>query len=342
MQVETNATLVSLNTLALESRASYLVTAATPQDILDAVALAKTNGLPLVLLGGGSNVVLASDLEAVVVHIVSRGIEILREDSESAIIRVAAGENWHRLVQWCLGQNYFGLENLALIPGTVGAAPIQNIGAYGVEIASFVDAVHTLNLDTGETRVLSGAACEFGYRDSVFKGALRDSVAITAVDLRLNKQPVVIVNYPSLAQYFEDAGMQATPQAVFDAVVAIRSKRLPDPGVIPNAGSFFKNPVEGQAGVAYLRTRFSGLPAFTQADGRVKLSAAWMIEDCGWKGAEQDGMGVDANHALVLVNRGGNSGRALLKLAGDIQDAVAQRFGFRLEIEPRVLGSSDG
>ena len=140
MQVETNAPLVSLNTLALESRASYLVTAATPQDILDAVALAKTNGLPLVLLGGGSNVVLASDLEAVVVHIVSRGIEILREDSESAVIRVAAGENWHRLVQWCLGQNYFGLENLALIPGTVGAAPIQNIGAYGVEIASFVDA----------------------------------------------------------------------------------------------------------------------------------------------------------------------------------------------------------
>ena len=340
MRVEHHAQLQSFNTLALAARADIVVHADSEEAIREAIALAQRERLPLVALGGGSNVVIAGDVHAVVVRIMTAGIEVLARDASSVALRVAAGENWHNFVAWCLDNGFFGIENLALIPGTVGAAPIQNIGAYGVELASFVEAVHCFDSVTGEPKTLNREACRFGYRDSIFKHELRDRLIIASVDLRLRLTPAPKANYPSLANYLGESGLEVTPQAVFDAVVAIRQQRLPDPARTPNAGSFFKNPVEGQARGAYLRTRFPGLPAFSQEDGRIKLSAAWMIEHCGWKGVTRSGVGVDERHSLVLVNRGSNSGPALLALAADIRESVQRDFGYRLEIEPRVLGES--
>lgn len=342
MRAEQGAELQPYNTLALSARATTLVHATSEQDVRDAIALAKVKDLPLIPLGGGSNVVLAGDLDAVVIRMALTGVSELSRNANSVLLRVSAGEGWHDFVSWCLEHEFYGLENLALIPGTVGAAPIQNIGAYGVELEQFVEAVSVIDLTSAEARVLTHKACEFGYRDSVFKRELRDRVVITSVDLRLSLQPTLNIDYPSLLNYLNADGETATPRSVFNAVVAIRQARLPDPAEHPNAGSFFKNPVVGQASGAYLRTRYSRLPVFPQPDGRMKLSAAWMIEHCGWKGLERDGVGVAANHSLVLVNHGSDDGAVLLALANDIRDSVRNAFGYELEIEPRVIASQHG
>jgi UDP-N-acetylmuramate dehydrogenase len=263
---------------------------------------------------------------------------VLAEDGNSVTLRVAAGEHWHSLVCWCLEQGYHGLENLALIPGTVGAAPIQNIGAYGVELAPFVEAVHAVRIGDGATLTLSRAECDFAYRDSIFKGALRDATVITAVDFRLPRAPAPVTDYPSLREALAGQAAPPGPREVFDAVVALRRARLPDPETTPNAGSFFKNPVVDAATAEALAREYPGMPQFDAPGGR-KLAAGWLIEQCGWRGAEGDGVAVHPGHALVLVSRGGD-GRALLALARRIQASVAETFGCHLEIEPRVYGAT--
>jgi UDP-N-acetylmuramate dehydrogenase len=339
MHIERDVSLKPFNTLALQAKASALVTVNSDAELVEALAWARVQGMPVVPLGQGSNVVLAGDIEALVVVQQERGITIVDEDDSSVQLRVCAGENWHQLVCWALDQGYHGLENLALIPGTVGAAPIQNIGAYGVELDRFVVAVHAVTIADGVPVTLDRAACEFAYRDSVFKHRLKDTLVITAVDFRLSKEAVADTAYPALANYLSEHALERTPQAIFDAVVAIRSSRLPDPATVPNAGSFFKNPIIAYERSAYLGTRFPGIPRYPQADGRAKLAAAWMIDHCGWKGVAREGVGVHPAHALVLVNQGSDSGAVLLALAGDIQKSVAETFGYVLEIEPRVYGA---
>ena len=283
--------------------------------------------------------VLAGDLSALVIHQARKGIEILDDAEDTVLLRVAAGENWHTLVQWTLARNYFGLENLALIPGTVGAAPIQNIGAYGVELAPFVQRVFAIRIEDGKPLELTAKDCEFGYRDSVFKQALRDRVVITSVDLLLSKNPALQLAYPALKNYLQSRNADAlTPQAIFDAVVNIRRSRLPDPGVTPNAGSFFKNPVISQGRWDELRIHAPKLPSYPQSNGQVKLPAAWLIDQCGWKGKRLGGYGVHPEHALVLVNHGGDNGAELLELARQISRSVEGIYGIELEIEPRVYG----
>tara|TARA_R110002073_G_scaffold3139_5_gene20901 strand:+ start:2853 stop:3881 length:1029 start_codon:yes stop_codon:yes gene_type:complete len=340
MTVTTGEALRGYNTLALRARAQAFANVHSEQELLAALAWARTVGVPVMPMGEGSNIVLAGDIQALVVRQSTRGIEVLERDVDSVRLRVAAGESWHDLVRWTLQQGYYGLENLALIPGTAGAAPIQNIGAYGVELASSLEQVHALRIADDQRVVLSHQECEFGYRDSVFKHRLRDKVVITSIDLRLSLLPAVTVDYPALAQYFaQHAISEVTPEAVFDAVVSIRRSKLPDPAVIPNAGSFFKNPVVGQAEAQRLRVVHPDLPSYPQPDGRVKLSAAWMIDQCGWKGVRRDGLGVHAQHALVLVNYGSDSGEQLMVLANEIAASVDTTFGVRLEIEPRVYGT---
>jgi len=252
---------------------------------------------------------------------------------------VAAGEPWHPLVEWSIKQGLSGLENLALIPGTVGAAPIQNIGAYGVELAKFVHRVHCIQIATGKTHTLDGDACQFGYRDSIFKRKLRDQFIITAVDLQLSRQPHTDADYPVLARALEAQGIgEATPRQVFDAVVDIRRSKLPDPARVPNAGSFFKNPVVSNDRAAELARHFSGLPQYPQAGDKTKIPAAWLIEYCGWKGHRHDGLGIHPEHALVLVNYGSDCGEALLELADLVAASVLEHFDIRLEIEPRIYG----
>lgn len=327
------------NTLALNARARALVSVASDEQLQEALAWARREQLPVLPLGEGSNVVFAGDLDGLVVCMATRGIEVLAQCDRSVSLRIAAGENWHALVGRCLDRGWYGLENLALIPGTAGAAPVQNIGAYGVELAPLVEAVHTVAVADGESRTLTPAECAFGYRDSVFKGRWRDSQIITALDLRLSLAPRVHTDYPVLARALEQRQLaQASPRDVYDAVIDIRRSRLPDPAREPNAGSFFKNPVIDAGLARDLARQFPGLPEYPQSGDTVKLPAAWLIDYCGWKGYRGDGVGVHTEHALVLVNLGGNSGDKLLALAAEIVASVRDTFGIELEIEPGIYG----
>lgn len=332
--------LQALNTLRLRAWAPEVRRIADLDALRAALRTARLRGLPVIPLGQGSNVVLCGQLNALVLKLEIRGKTVLSEDGEHVCLRVAGGEDWHSLVVWSLARGYYGLENLALIPGTVGAAPIQNIGAYGRELAPFVSAVHALNCADGSELVLSREDCQFGYRDSVFKHRLRDTVVITHLDLRLPRRDVPDCSYPGLQQQLaqQSAADPITASAVFDAVVALRRAKLPDPAQQPNAGSFFKNPLVSQPRAAQLQQAFPALPVYP-VEGGAKLSAAWLIEHGGWKGTRREGVGVHPGHALVLVNYGADDGAQLLRLARDIQAAVADRFDIALEIEPRVYGA---
>ncbi len=340
MEIERDQSLRAHNTLALEAHASAFAAVSNEAELREAILWARDNSLPVMALGQGSNIVLVNDINYLVVLQQGQGIAILDEDASSVTLRVNAGNDWHELVQWSLSQGYYGLENLALIPGTVGAAPIQNIGAYGVELKTFVAAVHGLRADNAEPLTLSADECAFAYRDSVFKHQLRDQVLITAVDLRLSKTPALNLSYPALSSYLGDAKGEISAQQVYDAVVAIRRSKLPDPAVEPNVGSFFKNPVVSAERGAQLAEQFPGLPRYPAGENAVKLPAAWLIDHCNWKGTERDGVAVHPTHALVLVNRSAQSGQVVLTLAADIQASVDQQFNIALEIEPRVYGAN--
>ena len=341
MKVYRSKGLQPYNTLALQAQADAFACVTNDTELLQALAWARANDFCVVPLGEGSNVVLAGDLHALVVRQAARGIEVLEMSSSHAVLRVAAGENWHELVQWTLHKGYHGLENLALIPGTAGASPIQNIGAYGVELQSVLLQVHAIQIIDDKKVTLDNAACEFSYRDSIFKRQLKDQVIITAIDIKLSRRPSVDIRYPALADFFlEHPHIEPTPQAVFDAVVAVRSSRLPDPSIEPNAGSFFKNPLLRPETAQRLLKAHPQLPCFTQIDGSIKVSAAWMIDHCGWKGVRRHDLGVHPKHALVLVNYGSDSGGDLLSLSNEIIASVYNTFGIQLTIEPRVYGLS--
>lgn len=343
MHVQANAALISHNTLALAAQCSALATVGDAEgELVAALTWAKENGLPVLPLGEGSNVVLAGNVEAMVLRLQNRGIEVLNESAVAVELRVAAGENWHEFVTWSLQQGYCGLENLALIPGTVGAAPIQNIGAYGVELCSYISRVHARDCTTAQELQFTRDECAFAYRDSIFKNALRDTLVITAVDFTLPRSAAPHTSYPALSHALEllpgGGGDSLTPQAVFETVVALRQSKLPDPKREPNAGSFFKNPVLSEQQFVELSQANADVPSYPQADGQIKIPAAWLIEQCGWKAHRRLDQGVHAQHALVLVNYGNSSGADLLALASDIQADVNKRFSIALEIEPRVYG----
>lgn len=339
MHVLQNEPLQKRNTLRLQSMARAFVNVSSEEELRAALLWARNNHVQVTALGQGSNIVLAGDLNALVIHQEMQGRKVLEENDRATVIRVSAGENWHSLVQWSLSQGYFGLENLALIPGTVGAAPIQNIGAYGVELSSFVRSVQALSVSNSEQLKLSTSECGFAYRDSVFKSDMRDQCVITSLDLVLSKEPKVQCAYPALRDYLHQQNVSdPTPIDVFDAVVAIRSSRLPDPETCPNAGSFFKNPVLEEAQFQSVLKLAPSIPHYPQADGTIKVAAAWLIEQCGWKGARRETVGVHREHALVLVNYNSDDGKHLLALADDIQRSVFDFSGLELEIEPRVYG----
>jgi len=340
MALREHQPLDSRNSLRLPGMARALAEVRSDDELQLALDWARRRGLPVLPLGDGTNVVLAGDIDALVLRLASRGIACIARDDTSISLRVAAGENWHALVEWAMRQGYHGLENLALIPGAVGAAPVQNIGAYGVELREFLTAVHAVRCDDGSALTLDVSECEFGYRDSIFKHALVDRVIITAIDITLSLSAGCRIDYPALRDSLAEQGIaEPQPSDIFATVVAIRSSRLPDPRELPNAGSFFKNPVLSSDAAAALVERFPELPRYAQAGGLVKLPAAWMIEQCGWKGYRRGPVGVHGDHALVLVHYGGGNGAALLALGREIQASVFERFGVRLEMEPRIYGA---
>ncbi|RDU99650.1 UDP-N-acetylmuramate dehydrogenase [Trinickia dinghuensis] len=325
------------NTFGFDARARWFCRIESPAQLTAALRDERVAACPHLLLGGGSNVVLTRDFEGVVLHVALAGKRLVREDDDAWYVEAAAGENWHDFVAWTLANGFPGLENLALIPGTVGAAPIQNIGAYGIEMAERFDSLRALELATGETVELDAAQCRFGYRDSFFKREGRDRFAITSVTFRLPKAWAPRADYADVARALESSSAGASPQAIFDAVVAVRRAKLPDPATLGNAGSFFKNPVVDAATFEALHAREPQIVSYAQPDGRVKLAAGWLIDRCGWKGRVMGAAAVHERQALVLVNRGGATGAQVLALAQAIQRDVRDRFGVQLEPEPVVV-----
>ncbi len=334
-----DAPLRALNTFGIDATARVLWRVEAARDVPGVVrALHDDPSGPPLVLGGGSNLLLTGDLEQPVVQVAIRGRRVVAQDDRHVLVEAGAGEPWDPLVRWTLAQRAFGLENLALIPGTAGAAPIQNIGAYGVEQRETFESLDAIDLRSGESRTFDAADCAFGYRDSLFKGPDGARWLVVAVRWRLARAPALALDYGEIRDELARAGVASpTPTDVADAVSAIRRRRLPDPAVLGNAGSFFKNPLVAPEVARAIGAREPGLPAWPAGD-RVKLSAAWMIDRCGWKGHREGDAGVHAAHALVLVNHGSATGAQLLGLARRIRDAVLARFGVALEPEPVLAG----
>ncbi|QNA99382.1 UDP-N-acetylmuramate dehydrogenase [Massilia sp. Se16.2.3] len=335
LPIEHDVSLQAFNTFGLPARARRYLRVSDPAQLDGLRQDPEAASLPRFVLGGGSNVLLTRDVEALVLHMAIPGREIVGEEGDAVLVRAGAGENWHAFVDFTLSQGLGGLENLSLIPGTVGAAPIQNIGAYGLEIKDVFHSLTTYDLASGARRVLAAADCRFGYRDSLFKHPEGADLVVLDVTFALPRAWRPNLRYAELAQAAEAAGLaDPTPRQVSDLVVAIRRRKLPDPADIGNAGSFFKNPVVSAAQCTALLERFPQLVHHAQPDGSEKLAAGWLIDQCGWKGKNLGAAGVYPRQALVLVNNGGATGAEVQALARAIQDDVLARFGVALEPEP--------
>lgn len=326
------------NTLAISAKAACFVAVENTDELLLALALAKAQNLAVTILGGGSNIVLRGDVPGLVIHIANKGHYVKAEDEHTLLVSVAAGELWDDWVRQSLDAGYYGLENLSLIPGTVGAAPVQNIGAYGVEVGDRIEQVQLVFLATGERQLIRKIDCQFGYRDSLFKQGLAGKVAITEVTFRLFKKPQLQVTYPALQDALLNTPLETlTPQDISNTVRRIRASKLPDPALVPNAGSFFKNPVVATAQATQLRLRYPDMPIYPINRHQVKIPAAWLIDHAGWKGAQRGAVGVHHSQALVLTNTGRGSGGELLALAQEIAENIHALYGIALEREPVVV-----
>lgn len=338
MMILENYPLDTLNTFGIRANARFYAEVETEEECRTLLQSGEARQYPLVVLGGGSNVVFTGDLDALVVHPGMRGIRLLEQQENEVIIEAMAGENWHEFVRHCLQSGWYGLENLSLIPGTVGAAPIQNIGAYGVELTDVFHSLTAMSLEAGEICEFSHQDCRFAYRDSIFKQEARDRYLITRVRFRLSLKPALRMNYGDIRQELTASGIaEPTPLQLSDAIIAIRRRKLPDPAVLGNAGSFFKNPVITVEQFEQLKKSFPALVAYPHGEG-VKLAAGWLIDQTGWKGRSLGPVGAYEKQALVLVNLGGARGADVLATARAIQADVSARFGVDLEMEPRVYG----
>jgi len=338
LAVQQRASLREHNTFGLPAVARTLVRITSDADVRRVVDHPDYGRAPKLVLGGGSNLVLTRDVDAVVLKVEITGLRLVREDADAWIVEAGAGESWHGLVAWTIEHGIPGLENLALIPGSVGAAPVQNIGAYGVELKDRFESLDAVDLVTGRSVTLDASICRFGYRDSVFKQALAGKSVITRVRFRLPKPWQPVLGYLDLERKIAETGItEPDARTVFDWICAIRRAKLPDPAQIGNAGSFFKNPVVTEEQCKDIIGRDPEIVHYPMPDGSVKLAAGWLIDACGWKGKTVGRAGVYEKQALVLVNRGGATGAEVVTLARAIQESVYGRFGIRLEPEPVIV-----
>ena len=337
MDIQRNVSLKDYNTFGLDVKAAALVEFHTEEELLKLLQNPEVQKKHLIL-GGGSNVLLSRDFEGVILLNRIKGIEVQEENEDEVIVRFGAGENWHESVLHCIDQGWAGIENLSLIPGNIGAAPMQNIGAYGVELVQVFHSLRAINRETGEIREFNEKACEFGYRSSIFKTRLKEVFVIVSVDLILQKKAELNTSYGAIREELENRGIKdPSIRDVSEAVIAIRRSKLPDPAQIGNAGSFFKNPVITLGHFLTIRMRHPNIPSYQVGKGEVKIPAGWLIEQCGWKGKDLGGYGVHDKQALVLVNRGGGSGEAFHKLSLNIQESVYQKFHISLEREVNLV-----
>ncbi len=332
MRVTLNASLAPYNTFGIDVPAQRLVTLQQPSDLTEALAIDQPSNF--LVVGGGSNILFTQPFEGTILHVAFRGIELISEDEESVRVRVAAGENWHQFVTYCVQKNWQGVENLSLIPGTVGAAPVQNIGAYGVEVCEVLECVEAVELATKQPKVFSVKECGFGYRKSVFKYTLKGQYLITHVVFRLRKKPQYNTSYGALASMLAEQPL--TVHAISQAVIAIRQSKLPDPNELGNCGSFFKNPVISEEQFNQLKQKYPAIVGFPQGEG-VKVAAGWLIDHAGWKGKRLGNVGTYPKQALVMVNWGGATGGEAKAFAEQVQQVVQQTFGVWLEPEVNIL-----
>ncbi|WP_332670567.1 UDP-N-acetylmuramate dehydrogenase [Aromatoleum sp.] len=333
--IERDVDLQPLNTFGLPARARRAASITDAAQLAALAALPDWGATARLVLGGGSNVILTGDFDGLVLRVAIAGRRLVAEDADAWYVEAGAGENWHDFVRWTLDRGWPGLENLSLIPGTVGAAPIQNIGAYGLEVADRFHALTAMPFEAGPALELTRSDCRFGYRDSVFKHELADAALITSVTFRLPKHWQPVARYADVAAELDAQGIAAaTPRDISDAVIAIRRRKLPDPAAIGNAGSFFKNPIIDHAAFVRLAVEHRDLPHYPQPDGNIKLAAGWLIDRAGWKGRSLGPVGAYERQALVLVNRGGATGADVRRTAAAIQRDVASRFGVHLDPEP--------
>ncbi|KIQ60426.1 UDP-N-acetylmuramate dehydrogenase [Pseudomonas fluorescens] len=334
LQIQAGVSLKPFNSFGVDVTARLFAEAHDDGDVREALAYAREHEVPLLVIGGGSNLLLTGDIDALVLRMASQGVRLLSDDGERVVVEAEAGEPWHPFVQYTLAQGWSGLENLSLIPGTVGAAPMQNIGAYGVEIKDVFAGLTALDRHTGQQREFSLEECRFAYRDSLFKQQAGRWL-ILRVRFALSRAAHLHLEYGPVRQRLTEQGIdQATPMDVSRAICSIRSEKLPDPAVLGNAGSFFKNPLVPAEHVAQLKVQYPDLVAYPQPEGQLKIAAGWLIERAGWKGFREGDAGVHALQALVLVNYGAATGPQLLDLALRIQKDIAERFQVELEMEP--------
>lgn len=337
--IQQNVALAALNTFAIDEYAERLCFIHDEAQLRAALSLARQQGWAVNLIGGGSNLVLRGPVRGLTLVMRSRGRRVLRRGDGSVLIEAEAGENWHQLVCWSLDLGFHGLENLSLIPGTMGAAPVQNIGAYGVELCDVFDSLDALDSLTDRVCRLDSDDCRFAYRDSLFKQQ-PGRYLILRVRLRLSTRPVPRLDYAPLAAAWQGTGLTYPDSRVISRLVCdIRRSKLPDPAQLGNAGSFFKNPLLSGPQAAPLLERYPAMPHYPQPDARIKLAAGWLIEQAGWKGHCRERVGVHRQQALVLVNLGGARGADVMGLAEDIREDVRRKFGISLEMEPQLLGS---
>lgn len=335
MNIVRNQSLRSYNTFGIDASCKVFAEVHSVDDIHTLLNDAELKDLPLLILGGGSNILFTQDFDGLVIKNSIKGIEQVKEDADHVWIKAMAGEVWHELVLYSVEHNLGGIENLSLIPGQVGAAPMQNIGAYGVELIQVFEELEAIEIATGELHTFDAAACRFGYRDSVFKQELKGKYIITSVTMKLNKQPKFNTSYGAIQQTLEAQGIhELSIQAVSDAVIAIRQSKLPDPKELGNSGSFFKNPELPADQFKALQSKYPDVPNYPLENGNVKVPAGWLIEQAGWKGKRIGNTGSHAKQALVLVNYGNATGKEVYQLALDIQRSVKVKFG--VDISPEV------
>ena len=337
MKRSLNASLKHLNSFSVEARAAQLIELESDDDLLAFITEHRFDMTRDLILGGGSNILFTTDIQGTVILNRVPGKRIVEDSGDEVVLEASAGENWHQLVLWSLAQGLSGIENLSLIPGQAGAAPMQNIGAYGVELADVLDSVKTIDLGSRQLREFQNRQCQFEYRNSRFKSTDAGRYLITSIRLRLRRKFIPRLSYSGIGEELASMGID-TPNArqVSDAVIRIRQRKLPDPGVQGNAGSFFKNPLVSRLTADLLAREFKGLPVYSDGD-QVKLSAAWMIEKCGWKGRTLGRAAVSGQHALVLINRDNATGHEILMLAEAIRESVRDRFDIQLQPEPLII-----
>ncbi len=344
MKHTAGTSLKNYNSFAVQAHAAKIITITSIAQLQQLVSQHAFDYQQDLILGGGSNILLARDIQGMVLLNRIEGKKIVQESQGEALVEVNAGENWHELVLWSLDQGLSGLENLSLIPGLVGAAPIQNIGAYGVELAQVLEDLEVLELVSGNLHKLSNQQCHFSYRNSRFKASDAGKYMVTCIRLKLQRKFKPVLRYQGLREELTAMGLavpgQATARQVSDAVIRIRKRKLPDLATTANAGSFFKNPIVNQETAAELSQQFCDLPVYPGTNGQPRLGAAWMIEQCGWKGRSMGRAAVSAQHALVLINTGGATGQEILELAHAINTSVQDRFGIELQAEPHIFSEN--